>query len=160
MIAESANDFGIPKHQTEENVQSLKLIPLWGLDFLTPTHGLFRNRLDSEVEHVPRHATKIDIKANFIPILATLVRSARAVDFTRDDILQATRALVDLNTYFQGSRHWSAAWTNKNVKMAWRSLWTSTDLVIPAQSDTWFKTEVPTIAQLDLALELWYRCKC
>jgi hypothetical protein len=32
MVVESANDFGLPKHQTEENVESLKVIPLWGLD--------------------------------------------------------------------------------------------------------------------------------
>jgi hypothetical protein len=32
MVVESANDFGLPKHQTQENVESLKVIPLWGLD--------------------------------------------------------------------------------------------------------------------------------
>lgn len=38
MVVESANDFGLPKHQTQENVESLKIIPLWGLDvgFLRP----------------------------------------------------------------------------------------------------------------------------
>lgn len=37
VIAENANDFGIPKFQTERNVQSLSILPLWGLDFLTPS---------------------------------------------------------------------------------------------------------------------------
>ncbi|PMD55761.1 glycosyltransferase family 4 protein [Hyaloscypha bicolor E] len=53
VIAESANDFGLPKHQSEMNVRSLKTILLWGLDFLTPSYGLFKDRLDTEVEHVP-----------------------------------------------------------------------------------------------------------
>jgi hypothetical protein len=159
MIAESANDFGIPKHQTEENVQSLKVIPLWGLDFLTPTHGIFRNKLFSEVEHVPRHKTKLDVEANFIPILTALVKGARTVQFSNEDVLQTTRALVNLNSYFQGSKHWSVTWTMESVKAAWRNLWVSSDLVSPCHSATRFRAEIPTILQLDLALELWYRCK-
>lgn len=36
MVVESANDFGLPKFQTQENVESLKVIPLWGLDVRFP----------------------------------------------------------------------------------------------------------------------------
>lgn len=158
MIAESANDFGVPKHQTEQNVQSLKLIPLWGLDFLTPTHGLFQNRLDSEV--APTLESMTDIETNFIPILATLVKGARTVEFSKTDLHQATRALVDLNTYFEGSKNWGATWTSDSVKAAWRNLWIAQGLVVPCHSTTWFQAEIPSIAQLDLALEIWYRCMC
>ncbi|KUJ20420.1 glycosyltransferase family 4 protein [Mollisia scopiformis] len=157
MIAESANDFGLPKHQTEMNVRSLKVIPLWGLDFLTPTHGLFRDRLDTEVEHVPRDATKADVKRNFLPILTALVKGARTSHFTKADIMQTTRALVNLNTYFSESKHWGAIWTSRTVKDAWRELWISQDLVSPTPSESWFQTEIPTVAQLDGALELWFR---
>ncbi|RDL42046.1 UDP-Glycosyltransferase phosphorylase [Venustampulla echinocandica] len=157
MIAESANDFGLPKHQTEMNVRSLKVIPLWGLDFLTPTHGLFKDRLDTEVEHVPRDATKMDVKRNFLPILTALVKGARSSNFTMADIQQTTRALVNLNTYFSESKHWGAIWTSDTVKDAWRSLWISQDLVSPTPSESWFRTEIPTVAQLDAALDLWYR---
>ena len=58
MICESANDFGLPKHQIEENVQSLKIVPLWGLDFLHPVHGMFYNKLDSEVDRLPKDASR------------------------------------------------------------------------------------------------------
>jgi hypothetical protein len=111
------------------NVRSLKVIPLWGLDFLTPTHGLFKDRLDTEVEHVPRDATKMDVKRNFLPILTALVRGARTSHFTKSDIQQTTRALVNLNTYFSESKHWGAIWTSNIVKDAWRNLWISQDLV-------------------------------
>ncbi len=111
------------------NVRSLKVIPLWGLDFLTPTHGLFKDRLDTEVEHVPRYATKQDVKRNFLPILTALVRGARTSHFTQADIQQTTRALVNLNAYFSESKHWGAIWTSKIVKDAWRNLWISQDLV-------------------------------
>jgi glycosyltransferase involved in cell wall biosynthesis len=139
------------------NVRSLKVIPLWGLDFLTPTHGLFKDRLDTEVEHVPRDATKLDVKRNFLPILTALVKGARTSNFTKSDILQTTRALVNLHTYFSESKHWGAIWTSTTVKDAWRNLWISQDLVSPTPSDTWFQTEIPTVAQLDAALDLWYR---
>jgi hypothetical protein len=41
MVVESANDFGLPKHQTQENVESLKVIPLWGLDVSLQTSADF-----------------------------------------------------------------------------------------------------------------------
>ncbi|QSZ30095.1 hypothetical protein DSL72_004615 [Monilinia vaccinii-corymbosi] len=157
MIAESANDFGVPKHQTQENVQTLKVIPIWGLDFMTPTHGIFRDRLDSEVVHAVRDTTKLDIKKNFVPILKALVKGARTSQYSQSDILQSTRALVNLNAYFSQGKHWTGVWNSRIVKNAWRNLWISQDLVSPTPSEGWFQTEIPTIAQLDAALDLWFR---
>src|SRR4051812_44406176 len=125
MVVESANDFGIPKRQIEKNVHSLKVIPLWGLDLMTPTHGLFANRLDSEVEHITTHATLQDIERSFVPILTALISGARALDFSRCDVKQVTRALVNLNSYFKESRHWSEVWKSDVVKAAWRRIWLS-----------------------------------
>jgi len=158
MIAESANNFGLPKHQTEKNVHSLKILPVWGLDLMTPTHGLFQDRLDSEIKHIPRHADLEDIKNNFIPILAALICGARSLRFEVSDIKQMTRALVSLNAYFgQGRRHWSIVWNSKVVKNAWRRLWLSklSDNVRPCS--VWLATELPTLRQLDQGLELWSR---
>lgn len=156
MICESANDFGIPKHQTERNIQSLKIVPLWGLDFLTPTHGLFKNKLDSEVNDLTS-ASQIDIEIKFIPILETLVKGARAVHLSKADIQQATRALVNLNTYFQDSRHWTQVWESDIVKERWRELWLAQKMPNTVPSTEWFQTELPTLATFDTALELWYR---
>ncbi|PYI19709.1 glycosyl transferase [Aspergillus violaceofuscus CBS 115571] len=156
MICESANDFGVPKHQTEQNILSLKVVPLWGLDFLTPTHGLFKNKLDSEVENVTS-ASEMDIKMNFIPILTALVKGARAIHLSKADIQQATRALVNLNTYFQDSRHWTQIWDSEIVKESWRDLWLTQEMPNATPSSEWYDTELPTLASLDIALELWYR---
>lgn len=157
MVAESANDFGIPKRQIERNIHSLKVIPIWGLDLMTPTHGLFNNRLDSEVEHVTTHVTKLDIERNFVPILTALVRGARSLDFSMADIKQVTRALVNLNAYFEADHHWSAVWNSDIVKSAWRHLWLSQQADNSLPSAKWFKTELPTLGQLDQGLELWSR---
>ncbi|KAJ5116370.1 hypothetical protein N7456_000718 [Penicillium angulare] len=156
MLCESANDFGIPKYQIERNIQSLKIIPLWGLDFLTPTHGLFHNRLDAQVDD-NNDVGEVDIKVNFIPILTALVKGARAVNLSRADIKQITRALVNLNTYFQESRHWSQIWNSEFVKQAWRDLWLSQDMPNAIPSTQWLNTELPTLTSLGVALELWYR---
>ncbi|KAJ5639698.1 Glycosyl transferase family 1 [Penicillium longicatenatum] len=156
MLCESANDFGIPKHQTEQNVESLKIIPLWGLDFLTPTHGLFHNKLDSEVD-VFSTASEFDLRMNFIPILTALVKGARSVNLSKADIYQCTRALVNLNTYFQESRHWSQVWNSELVKQTWRDLWLTQEMPNAIPSTEWFDTELPTLPSLDVALELWYR---
>jgi hypothetical protein len=159
MVVESANDFGLPKHQTEENVESLKIIPLWGLDFLHPSHGMFTNKLDSEVDHLVKEATIDDIKKNFIPTLTALVQGARAVNMTESGVKQATRALVNLNTYFQDSRHWKEVWSSDIVKDTWRKLWLADDMPNAEPPSKWFRTELPTLGHLDTALELWFRCK-
>ncbi|RMZ67489.1 Glycosyl transferase family 1 [Pyrenophora seminiperda CCB06] len=157
MVVESANDFGLPKHQTEENVESLKIIPLWGLDFMHPNHGMFTNKLDSEVDHLVKAATITDIETNFIPTLTALVHGARATTMTSADVKQATRALVNLNTYFQDSRHWKEVWTSDVVKNAWRNLWLADDIPNAQPPLEWFRTELPTLNHFDTALELWYR---
>ncbi|KAH8694067.1 glycosyl transferase [Talaromyces proteolyticus] len=157
MISESAHDFGIPKHQTERNINSLKIVPLWGLDFLTPTHGLFKNKLDAEIDDYTDSASDLDIKMNFIPILTAIVKSARAICLSHADVQQATRAFVNLNTYFDSFRHWSQVWTSEVVKEQWRYLWLMQDMPNAVPSQQWFDTELPTLGQLDTALELWYR---
>ncbi|KAH4233171.1 hypothetical protein HBI06_065230 [Parastagonospora nodorum] len=157
MVVESANDFGLPKHQTEENVESLKVIPLWGLDFMHPSHGMFTNKLDSEVDHLVKEATITDIKVNFIPTLTALVRGARAINMTSADVKQATRALVNLNTYFEDSRHWKEVWTSDIVKDTWRKLWLAEDMPNAQPASEWFRTELPTLGHFDMALELWFR---
>ncbi|ETN38635.1 uncharacterized protein HMPREF1541_06672 [Cyphellophora europaea CBS 101466] len=156
MVAESANDFGIPKHQTEQNVLSLKVIPLWGLDFLTPTHGLFKNRLDSEVDMLQSSSTAAEIKLNFVPIMAALVKGSRAVDLSAADLQQATRALVNLHDYFGNKRHWSDVWKSDVSKEAWRSLWLE-DIPNARAPTEWLDTELPTLGHFDTALELWLR---
>lgn len=160
MVVESANDFGLPKHQTEENVESLKIIPLWGLDFLHPSHGMFTNKLDSEVDCSVKEATMQDIKHNFLPTLSALVHCARAVKMTQAEVKQATRALVNLNTYFQHSRHWKEVWSSDIVKDTWRQLWLADDMPNTQPPSEWFRTELPTLGHLDTSLELWYRCMC
>ncbi|KAF2205298.1 hypothetical protein GQ43DRAFT_35562 [Delitschia confertaspora ATCC 74209] len=157
MVVESANDFGLPKHQTEENVESLKVIPLWGLDFLHPCHGMFNNKLDSEVDRLVKETTITDIRTNFVPTLTALVRGARAVTMSQSDVKQATRALVNLNTYFQDSRHWKEVWTSEIVKDTWRKLWLMEDMPNAQPPSEWFRTELPTLGHLDTALELWFR---
>ncbi|KAI9876111.1 MAG: hypothetical protein M1823_007341, partial [Watsoniomyces obsoletus] len=97
VMAESANDFGVPKFQIERNVQSLTVLPLWGLDYLTPTHGVFENYLDSAVQRRSNLTSAQDIEQNFLPILTSLVKCARAIKITQEHIMEGTKALVDLN---------------------------------------------------------------
>lgn len=124
-----------------------------------PVHGMFFNKLDSEVDHLVKEATREDIRRNFLPTLTALVKGARALTLSDDDVKQATRALVNLNTYFQDSRHWKEVWTSDVVKEAWRQLWLADDLPNTKPPSEWFDTERPTLGHLDSALELWFRCE-
>ncbi|KAE8341479.1 hypothetical protein BDV24DRAFT_163318 [Aspergillus arachidicola] len=157
ILAEAANDFGVPRFQIERNVQSLAVVPQWGLDFLNPTHGVFQSSLDSEVAERSFDTRKSDIEQNFIPILTSLVRCARTTQHTRQHIEEATKALIDLNTYFESSRNWNDVWMSDVVKDAWRNLWLADDIDGIMPISQWRTAEHPTLVQLDTALDMWHR---
>lgn len=86
-----------------------------------------------------------------------MVKGARSTDLTHADVKQATRALVNLNSYFEDSRHWSAVWTSETVKSAWCELWLTDEMPNAKPPSEWFETELPTLGHLNTALELWFR---
>lgn len=157
VVAECANDYGFPKFQTERNVESLTVLPLWGLDYLTPSHGIFKNILDSQVQEKSHNTSDHDIKTKFVPILTTLVRCARALKLDHSHIEEATTALLDLNRYFESSRHWSDIWMSDVVKDAWRELWLTEDMENARPISQWLNAEQPTLMHLDNALDMWQR---
>ncbi|KAL4874591.1 hypothetical protein BJY04DRAFT_11897 [Aspergillus karnatakaensis] len=157
ILSENANDYGVPKFQIERNVQSLTVLPQWGLDFLNPTHGVFQNTLDSAVVERSQDTRKEDIKKHFIPILTKLVRCARTTNLKRHHIEEATNALVDLNTYFESGRSWNDVWMSDTVKNAWRELWLSDDVDDTTPVSKWWNAEHPSLQQLDTALDMWHR---
>ncbi|KAL4946968.1 hypothetical protein BDW69DRAFT_190664, partial [Aspergillus filifer] len=157
IISENANDYGVPKFQTERNVQSLTVLPQWGLDFMNPTHGVFQNTLDSAVVERSQDTRKEDIRKHFIPILTKLVRCARTTNLKRHHIEEATNALVDLNTYFESGRSWNDVWMSETVKDAWRELWLTDDVDDTTPVSKWWNAEHPSLQQLDGALDMWHR---
>lgn len=157
MLSETANDYGIPKFQTEQNIQSLKILPLWGLDFLTPTHGIFENELDTKVDDKLIDTSNADIKHKFIPILASLVHGARSINFTPGGIEEFTNAFVQLNAYFE-TREWGAVWKSNIVKSGWRELWLSKHMENTRPFSEWLDVEKPSFVDLDDALDLYSRC--
>ncbi|RMZ88309.1 hypothetical protein DV736_g4460, partial [Chaetothyriales sp. CBS 134916] len=157
VIAESANDYGVPKFQVERNVQSLAVLPLWGLDFLTPSHGVLEKTLDAVIQERSHNTSAYDIKTKFLPILRTLVRCARAIKLDKHHIEDATNALLDLNTYFESGRHWSDIWMSDIVKQEWRRLWLCPDMENARPIEEWLNPEHPTIQHLDNALDMWQR---
>jgi glycosyltransferase involved in cell wall biosynthesis len=157
IVAESANDYGVPRFQIERNVQSLTVLPLWGLDFLNPTHGILQNTLDSAVVKRSYDTRTADIKKNFLPILTSLVQCSRTINLTRQHIEEATKALVDLNTYFESTRNWNDVWNSAIVKKTWRELWLTEDMEGTLPVSQWWDFERPTMLQLDQALNMWHR---
>ncbi|KAL3492287.1 hypothetical protein BJX62DRAFT_250706 [Aspergillus germanicus] len=156
ILAESANDFGIPRFQVERNVESLTILPQWGLDFLHPTHGIFQRSLYSAIAEKTCTTTDADIRANFIPILCTLVLCARRDRLDQVHIKEATQALVNLNDYFE-TRSWNDVWMSDVVKQTWRELWLGEDVEGAISASEWLEAERPTISQLDNALDMWHR---
>jgi hypothetical protein len=157
IVAEAANDYSIPRFQIERNVQSLKILPLWGLDLLTPTHGIFEDQLDTAINQNLVNTTSRDIREKFLPILTTIVKGCRALQFHPHHIEECTKALLQLNAYFE-TRNWNAIWDSDIVKYKWRELWLSKNIPNTFPIEKWFDVEKPTIGHLDAGLELYARC--
>ncbi|KHN93822.1 Glycosyl transferase, family 1 [Metarhizium album ARSEF 1941] len=123
VMAECANEFGIPRFQIERNVQSLKLLPLWGLDGKTANHGLIDNILQSEVDdHICDTDVQRDIARVFVPLLKAFVKGARTKDYTRATLAACTNVMLSMSKYFE-SKDYNKTWSSKQVEDAWVEAW-------------------------------------
>ena len=104
-----------------------------------------------------RETHEADIREKFFPILTSIVRGARVVEFSLSDVQEFTKTLLQLNAYFE-NRNWNVVWNSEAVKSKWRELWLSknSDNTFPVHQ--WFDVEKPTIPHLDAGLELYARC--
>lgn len=157
IIAEVANDLGMPRFQTTKNVQSVKLLAQWGLDFFTAHHGVLENYLDGQVEDRINIVSDAEIEKNFVPILKVLVRGARTRKFTKKQIQDLTQMLLDLNSYF-AHRDWRQVWKSEPVRRAWHRFWLSDTLGenVNLIGDM-LTIEQPTMKELDSTLDLYMR---
>ncbi|OZJ05523.1 hypothetical protein BZG36_01903 [Bifiguratus adelaidae] len=153
-IAEAANDLGTPKFQVEKNVQSVKILPLWGLDFLTPSHGVVENLIDGQVEERIFNTTSRVIE-HFIPHLVDFVKGCRTITFTEKNVQQFTRSLVALNTFF-GAADWNRTWNDSAVRKAWREAWIMDGPNLRSTAAL-LEIECPTEAEFDECLEMFKR---
>ncbi|KAF3906253.1 hypothetical protein ABW20_dc0102363 [Dactylellina cionopaga] len=166
VLTESANDYGVPRYQIERNVNSMQVIPLWGLDSKTPNHGIFDNLLDTQVENRIR-ATHInrDVVGIFIPLLQTLIKGARQVRYSNEDLVTYSNVFLNLNKYFE-EKDYNKSWRARETLDAWREAWTheydDPNMVNPS---TYFELEQPSLFDFDSAIELFicyffvYHCK-
>ncbi|PNY28004.1 Uncharacterized protein TCAP_02071 [Tolypocladium capitatum] len=123
VLAECANEFGIPRFQIERNVQSLKLLPLWGLDGNDAHHGLIDNILQSQVDD-KIHDTDVqrDIAGVFIPLLKAFVKGARTKRYSRADLIQYTNVMLSISKYYE-HKDYNRTWSSREVEDAWAEAW-------------------------------------
>ncbi|THX33102.1 hypothetical protein D6D10_07915 [Aureobasidium pullulans] len=155
-LAESANDFGIPRYQIEQNINSLKILPLWGLDGKTPYHGVIDNLLQTQIDE-RIYGTRIeeDIKFIFIPLLTSFVKGARMRRYTRSDLVTFSNVVLKMNRYFEKC-DFNKTWDNKDVQDAWIQAWL-VDYNDPNISNyrDFFEIEQATMSDFKGALDLY-----
>ncbi|PSR81532.1 hypothetical protein BD289DRAFT_462063 [Coniella lustricola] len=123
VLAESANEYGIPRFQIERNVQSLKILPLWGLDGKTSNHGVIDNLLQSEVDRkIGDTETRRDIVGTFVPLLKQFVKGARTRAVSRADLLHFSNVMLTMFKYFE-HKDYNITWNSQEVAHAWVDAW-------------------------------------
>ncbi|KAK3349640.1 hypothetical protein B0T25DRAFT_582541 [Lasiosphaeria hispida] len=156
VLAECANEFGIPRFQVERNVQSIKLLPLWGLDGRTPNHGLTENLLESVVdEKIADTQTDRDIEGAFVPLLKLFVKGARSRSISRRDMLDYSHVVLAIFDYFE-HKDYNKTWSSKAVAAAWVEAWLTeykdTGISDPRE---YFDIEKPSMSDFQSALSIY-----
>lgn len=156
VLAESANEYGIPRFQIEKNVQSLKILPLWGLDRKTPNHGVIDNLLQSEVdEKISNTAVRRDIVGTFVPLLKMFVHGARSKRVSRKDLIKYSNVMLTMFKYFE-HKDYNDTWNSKEVASAWIEAWLTpyNDPNIMEFSES-FELEHPSMSDFRDALNIY-----
>lgn len=156
VLAECANDFGIPRFQVEKNVQSLKLLPLWGLDGKTAYHGLMENMMQSQVDDkIGNMDTQRDVVGVFVPLLRDFVRGARTKNYSRGDLVKYTNVFLSMSKYYE-RKDYNQTWSSRAVEDAWVEAWlTKYDDDNVADPSQHFDTKRPSMADFKDALAIY-----
>ncbi|KAK1753914.1 hypothetical protein QBC47DRAFT_429327 [Echria macrotheca] len=156
VLAESANEFGIPRFQIERNVQSLKLLPLWGLDGRTANHGLIDNLLESQVDaKMADTDEKRDIVEVFIPLLKLFVKGARSRSISKQDMDVYSTAVFDMFEFFQ-HKDYNKTWNSRSVAAAWVEAWlTQYDDPNIVNPTDYFEIQRPSLKDFRTALSIY-----
>ncbi|KAK1834098.1 hypothetical protein QBC39DRAFT_301394 [Podospora conica] len=159
VLAESANEYGIPRFQVERNVQSLKMLPLWGLDGRTANHGLIDNLLESQVDtKILNTKVQRDIVEVFVPLLKLFVKGARSRSISSQGMVEYSDAILALFQYFE-DRDYNKTWTSKEVATGWVEAWLtpydSPNIIDVTDS---LELEKPSLTDFRTALEIYSSC--
>ncbi|KAL1412242.1 hypothetical protein Q8F55_003253 [Vanrija albida] len=156
VLAECANDYGNPRFQIEKSVQSLKLLPLWGLDGGTANHGLIDNLLESQVdEKVDDTDLDRDIVGVFIPLLQQFVKGCRTKRYSYADIVHLSNVFLSMAKYYQ-YKDYTRTWRSVAVEEAWVAAWLEphddSNIVSPADC---FDISRPSMFDFKQALNIY-----
>ncbi|KAF5664992.1 glycosyl transferase [Fusarium heterosporum] len=156
VLAECANEFGIPRFQVERNVQSMKLLPLWGLDGNTANHGIIDNLLQSQVDDkIAATNLQTDVVDTFVPLLAEFVRGARTKRYSRADLVRYSNVILAMGKFFE-DKDYGTTWKSSQVQRAWMRAW-----LIPyndpniASFSECFEMEQPSVSDFRDALGIF-----
>lgn len=123
VLSECANDYGIPRFQIEKNVQSLKLLPLWGLEGNTANHGVIDNLLQTQVdEKIADTDIRTDIVETFIPLLVSFVKGARTKKYSRANLVEFSNVVLSMAKYYE-TKDYTRTWKSQEVHQAWSKAW-------------------------------------
>ncbi|KAK3395088.1 hypothetical protein B0H63DRAFT_533600 [Podospora didyma] len=156
VLAETANEYGIPRFQVEKSVQSLKMLPLWGLDNRTPNHGVIDNLLETQVDDkISNTDPGKDIESTFVPLLRLFVKGARSRHISRQDMIKYSDAMLAMFAYFE-RKDYNETWNSREVLSAWADAWLTRhddpDIVDPGD---YFEIEKPSMSDFRGALSIY-----
>ncbi|KAH7134435.1 hypothetical protein EDB81DRAFT_903410 [Dactylonectria macrodidyma] len=156
VLAECANDYGIPRFQIERSVQSLKLLPLWGIDGGTANHSIMDNVLESRVdEKVADTDIQRDVVGIFIPLLMDFIKGSRTKRLVRSDLIKFSNTILSMSKYYE-HKDYTLTWQSNEVEDAWVAGWlTHYDDPNVTNPTEYFEIERPTINDFRIALGIF-----
>lgn len=103
-------------------MQSLKLLPLWGLEGRTAKHGLLDNLLESQVDEKIANTDERDIVNTFVPLLTAYVKGCRTTRLSYEDLIELSNVFLSMGHYYQ-FKDYTRTWESPLLEQAWIEAW-------------------------------------
>ncbi|KAI8803161.1 hypothetical protein BJ742DRAFT_652691, partial [Cladochytrium replicatum] len=142
-------------YQIERNVDSIIYVPLWDVDFGSPSENVYKTEPYMHLHMKVIKTSKRVISLKFSKILVDLIKGILCTNLNHDSIAQYTNTFVSLYLYFQ-EYDWVRTWNHPITHETWMKTWLH-EINIQYKNEQLLGIETPTLQELDMLYSLLTR---
>ncbi|KAJ3299822.1 hypothetical protein HK104_006756 [Borealophlyctis nickersoniae] len=139
----------------ERHINSIVYIPLWDVDFGTPTENVYRTTPYHVLKAKERRTTSYVVSTKFAPMIRKLIRGCLVERFGSDQIEEYAKLFVDFYQFF-ASYDWVRAWNHPATQEAWMKTWLDGAWSLWAEK-LLLDIETPTLRHVEMLYNLLVR---
>ncbi|KAJ1551798.1 hypothetical protein HK096_006822 [Nowakowskiella sp. JEL0078] len=142
-------------YQIERNVTSIVYLPLWDVDFGSPSENVYRTETFKTLRWKAVNTTNQVVNLTFVPLLKKIILGCMSTDLPQDSLEEYVRIFVDLYEYFQ-NYDWVTTWNHTATQDAWVTTWMEETARNHSNGNS-LVLETPTLQEIDMLFSLLTR---